>query len=166
MKNLKYVSFVACLMLGTVVLGSCNSDDEGGSAPTPAFQKALEQLYPTAVNVDWKQKGAYYVADCWVGDVEKDVWFDANANWVMTETDLISIDYLPPAVYTTFRNSSYSNWVVDEVTALEYPDDPTFEFVVGVENGSSEVDLYFSEQGGLLHEKDVTNGDDTHWPRI
>ena len=43
--------------------------------------------------------GDYYVADCWVTGDELDVWFDANANWVMTENELDSIDQLVPAVY-------------------------------------------------------------------
>ena len=50
-------------------------------------------------------KGAYYVADCWVSNDELEVWFDANANWVMTENELNSIDQLVPAVYTAFIDS-------------------------------------------------------------
>lgn len=82
----------------------------------------------------------------------------------MTETELNSINNLPPAVLTAFMESSYSNWVVDDVAILEYPNEPYTEFVVTVEQGKK-IDLYFSEGGGLLHEKDVTNSDDTHWPR-
>lgn len=113
----------------------------------------------------WEQKGVYYVADCQADGREKEVWFDANANWLMTETELNSINNLPPAVLTAFMESSYNNWVVDDVVILEYPNEPSTEFVVTVEQGKK-VDLYFSEGGGLLHEKDVTNGDDTHWPRV
>lgn len=165
MKNLKYVFLTVCLMLGAFALGSCGSDDDGSSAPTPAFQEALMKLYPGATNVDWEQKGLYYVAECWVNNTEKHVWFDANTNWVMTETELNSINDLLPPVLTAFMESEYANWVVEDVDALEYPNEPTPEFVVGVEQGKQEVDLYFSEEGGLIHVKDVSNGDDTHWPR-
>lgn len=130
-----------------------------------AIQDALKKLYPNATAIKWEQKGVYYVADCQADGREKEVWFDANANWLMTETELNSINNLPPAVLTAFMESSYSNWVVDDVAILEYPNEPSTEFVVTVEQGKK-VDLYFSEGGGLLHEKDVTNGDDTHWPRV
>lgn len=43
--------------------------------------------------------------------------------------------------------SSYNNWVVDDVVILEYPNEPSTEFVVTVEQGKK-VDLYFSEGGG------------------
>lgn len=137
----------------------------GISSAEPGIQDALKKLYPNATAIKWEQKGVYYVADCQADGREKEVWFDANANWLMTETELNSINNLPPAVLTAFMESSYNNWVVDDVVILEYPNEPSTEFVVTVEQGKK-VDLYFSEGGGLLHEKDVTNGDDTHWPRV
>ena len=125
--------------------------------------EALKQLYPNAQNVEWEMKGDYYVADCWVTGDELDVWFDANANWVMTENELDSIDQLVPAVYTGFRNSNYSSWVVTDVFVLTYPQHPT-ESVIQVKQGNLRFALYFSQEGGLLHERDITNGDDTNWP--
>ena len=65
-------------------------------------------------------KGAYYVADCWVSNDELEVWFDANANWVMTENELNSIDQLVPAVYTAFIDSKYNAWVVTDVYVLTF----------------------------------------------
>lgn len=166
MKKLKFTLLAACLAMTALVFHSCNSDDGGSSAPSAAFQAALMKLYPSAVNIDWEQKGTYYVADCRADSRERQVWFDAGANWVMTETELETINNLPPAVLTAFMESNYANWVVDDIDMLEYPNEPTPEFVVEVKNGNQEVDLYFSAGGGLLHEKNVTNGDDTHWPRI
>ena len=166
MKELKFTLLALCLSMTTFVFYSCDSDNGGSSAPSAAFQAALMKLYPGAVNIDWEQKGTYYVADCRADGREKQVWFDANADWVMTETELETINNLPPAVLTAFMESNYANWVVDDIDMLEYPNEPTPEFVVEVKNGKQQVNLYFSEGGGLLHEKNVTNGDDTHWPRI
>ena len=105
----------------------------------------------------------YYVADCWVADDELEVWFDGNANWLMTENELESIDSLVPAVYTAFNNTKYSSWVVTDVYVLVYPQNPT-ESVIQVKQGSRRYSLVFSQDGGLLHEKDISNGDDTIWP--
>lgn len=166
MKKLKFTLLAVCLAMIAFVFHSCNSDDGGSSAPSAAFQTTLMKLYPSAVNIDWEQKGTYYVADCRADGREKQVWFDANANWVMTETELETINNLPPAVLTAFMESNYAKWIVDDIDMLEYLNEPTPEFVVEVKNGNQEVDLYFSAGGGLLHEKNVTNGDDTHWPRV
>ena len=96
-------------------------------------------------------------------DDELEVWFDGNANWLMTENELESIDSLVPAVYTAFNNTKYSSWVVTDVYVLVYPQNPT-ESVIQVKQGSRRYSLVFSQDGGLLHEKDISNGDDTIWP--
>ena len=108
-------------------------------------------------------KDVFYVADCWVAEDVLEVWFDGNANWLMTENELESIDSLVPAVYTAFNNTKYSSWVVTDVYVLVYPQNPT-ESVIQVKQGSRRYSLVFSQDGGLLHEKDISNGDDTIWP--
>ena len=42
-------------------------------------------------DIEWEVKGVYYVADCWVTGDELEVWFDVNANWVMTENELDNV---------------------------------------------------------------------------
>ncbi len=81
----------------------------------------------------------------------------------MTENELDSIDQLVPAVYTAFQNSDYSAWVVTDVYVLTYPQNMT-ESVIQVKLGSQRYSLYFSQEGGLLYKKDISNGDDTNWP--
>lgn len=66
-------------------------------------------------------------------------------------------------VYTAFNNTKYSSWVVTDVYVLVYPQNPT-ESVIQVKQGSRRYSLVFSQDGGLLHEKDISNGDDTIWP--
>lgn len=46
---------------------------------------------------------------------------------------------------------------------LTYPLNPTTS-VIQVKQGSQRYSLYFSQEGGLLHEKNISNGDDTNWP--
>jgi hypothetical protein len=38
------------------------------------------------------------------------------------------------------------------------------ESVIQVKQGSQRYSLYFTQDGGLIHEKDISNGDDTNWP--
>ena len=162
---IKNVFLLAALSL--CLFQSCDNDD---NEPVPGYvsaetKAAFDEKYPAAKDVEWETRNDYLIVDFKQDKVEKEAWFDAKANWLMTETELNSINNLPPAVLTAFMESSYSNWVVDDVAILEYPNEPSTEFVVTVEQGKK-VELYFSEGGGLLHEKDVTNGDDTHWPRV
>ena len=153
MLKFKFGAWAVVLMLTAFSFSACDDNDDETYNPPANITEALKQLYPNAQNVEWEMKGDYYVAD----------WFDANANWVMTENELDSIDQLVPAVYTGFRNSNYSSWVVTDVFVLTYPQHPT-ESVIQVKQGNLRFALYFSQEGGLLHERDITNGDDTNWP--
>lgn len=164
MWKFKFGAWAVVLMMTALSFSACSDDDDDPAlVPPSSITEALKQLYPAAQNIEWEMKGDYYVADCWVTGDELDVWFDANANWVMTENELDSIDQLVPAVYTAFQNSDYSAWVVTDVYVLTYPQNPT-ESVIQVKLGSQRYSLYFSQEGGLLHKKDISNGDDTNWP--
>lgn len=164
MWKFKFGAWAVVLMMTALSFSACSDDDDDPAlVPPNNITEALKQLYPAAQNIEWEMKGDYYVADCWVTGDELDVWFDANANWVMTENELDSIDQLVPAVYTAFQNSDYSAWVVTDVYVLTYPQNPT-ESVIQVKLGSQRYSLYFSQEGGLLHKKDISNGDDTNWP--
>ena len=164
MLRFKFGAWAVVLMLAALSFGACSDEDDDPAFNPPSnITEALKQLYPAAQNIEWEMKGDYYVADCWVTGDELDVWFDANANWVMTENELDSIDQLVPAVYTAFQNSDYNAWVVTDVYVLTYPQNLT-ESVIQVKLGSQRYSLYFSQEGGLLHKKDISNGDDTNWP--
>lgn len=164
MWRFKFGAWAVMLMMTVLLFGACSDDDDDPALVPPSnITEALKQLYPAAQNIEWEMKGDYYVADCWVTGDELDVWFDANANWVMTENELDNIDQLVPAVYTAFQNSEYATWVVTDVYVLTFPLNST-ESVIQVKQGSQRYSLYFSQEGGLLHKKDISNGDDTNWP--
>lgn len=165
MLRFKFGAWAVVCLLAVFSFSACDDDDkdEKTYVPPSTIVEALKQLYPGAQNIEWEMKGDYYVADCWVGGDELDVWFDANANWVMTENELDSVDSLVPAVYTGFINSQYAAWVVTDVFVLTYPQLPT-ESVIQVKQGSQRNALYFSQDGDLLHVKDISGGNDENWP--
>ena len=166
MLRFKFGTWAIMLFVVAFSISACDDDDNDQTYIPPSnISEALKQLYPAAQNIEWEMQGLYYVADCWVSGDELDVWFDANANWVMTENQLDSIDELVPAVQTTFLNSNYSSWVVTDVYVLTFPQTPT-ESVIQVKQGGMRHALYFSQEGGLLHDKDISNGDDTNWPPV
>lgn len=165
MLNFKFSAWAVVLIMTAFSFSACDDDDSVDDTyiPPANIVEALKQVYPAAQNIEWEMKGGYYVAECWVTGDELDVWFDANANWVMTENELNSLAQVVPAVYTAFRDSKYSSWVVTDVYVLVFPLNP-MESVIQVKQGDQRFALYFSQEGGLLHEKNISNGDDTNWP--
>lgn len=164
MTRLKFVWLMAVMIVGMLSLGSCNKADDAYLPPNQEIVNRFNQLYPEARDVSWTQKGIYFVADCWVNDNELDVWFDANANWVMTETE-VPLTQLPVEVSTAFENGIYAGWVIENLTKLNYPGQSP-QYLFEVQRGGSQKALYYSQYGELLQEKDITNADNTHWPNI
>lgn len=162
----RFGTWMFLLLMGVAIsFSACgNDDDDTYLPPNPEIVKALNKLYPTAQNIEWSQKGVYYVADCYSQGQELDVWFDANANWLQTEVALFRDD-LPASVNTAFAEGEYADWVIDDITLIMYPQELP-QYVLEVQQGAQERELFYSEDGNLLHVKDITNADDTHWPTV
>ena len=56
------------------------------------IQTAFLKLYPQATDVEWEQMAGCYVAEFIADGQEIDVWFNKQAEWVMTETDVESLE--------------------------------------------------------------------------
>lgn len=56
------------------------------------IQTAFQTLYPQATDVEWEQMAGCYVAEFIADGQEIDVWFNKQAEWVMTETDVESLE--------------------------------------------------------------------------
>ncbi len=139
---------LAILWMVLSALGiSCN-DDDNNYKPDEVVTRAFEQKYPEATRVKWESKYDYKVVEFYDGGVEKEAWFDKNGNWYMTESD-ISFQALPPAVIKAFQEGEYALWRVEDVDKLERVDMETV-YVIEVEQGKQEFDLYYTEDGTLV----------------
>lgn len=147
---------LGALLCGTVAFTACNDDDDHYT-PGDKVVNEFNTKYPQAKNVTWETKAGYNVADFFDGDYETEAWFNEQGLWVMTETD-IPYAALPAAVKQSFETSLYKDWRVDDVDKLERSDTDGPVYVIEVEQGETDVDLYYSETGVLIKEiKDQDN---------
>ena len=145
------MNILTVILLAVVfAFGSCSNADDDYLPPNSDIVTALHELYPGVKDIEWSQKGVYYVADCWVDGNELNVWFE---------------EQLPEAVNTAYLESNYADWVIDDITKLTYPSKAE-EYLLEVQRGTQERALYYSAYGGLLKEKDITGADFTHWPEM
>lgn len=143
-----------------IMFVSCNDDDDDIRLNNDAVRTSFESKYPSADRVSWERKGGYYVAEFALNNKEANAWLDEQGVWYMTETDL-RYDDLPQAIKTAFTASEYGDWRVDDVDMIERPDRETM-YVLEVEKGNQEYDLYYSEEGILI--KAVIDTDDNDDP--
>jgi len=153
MKLKMYFLMLAFGVCGAV-MQSCDDDDDNLKV-SEELQTAFSQRYPGATP-EWKTRGNYYIADFRNRNYESEAWFTSGAVWLMTETDL-PYAALPEAVKTAFRNSEYGTWRQDDVTMIEREGmEPVY--VLEVEQGAREMDLYYNAEGILI--KAVEDFDD------
>ena len=158
------IQVLAMMFIAAMAFSACDDDDKNDNIKVPdAVSKALKDKYPAAMDIEWERKGDYFVADCWMDGREMDVWYDVQATWKLTETDILW-EGLPPTVQTAFEGGEYAQWKREDIDMLEYPVQPV-QYVIEVERGNEEYQLFYAGDGNLLQKRDVSgNKDDTHWP--
>lgn len=141
------LSVLALAMCGMLAFTSCD-DDDNNYLPDQTITKAFDEKYPDAGKVEWETKGGYEVAEFHVSGNETEAWFDNKGNWVMTKTE-INFGLLPEAVRTSLKSSEYKDWKSTDFDKLERSNAATV-YVIEVEQGEQEFDLYYTEDGILL----------------
>lgn len=126
---------------------SCDDDDDSIVVPAET-RLAFEQKYPSVGKVEWEYESKYIVAEFWYNNVETSAWFDSQGNWYMTESD-ITYASLPQVVKNSFEATEYAKWRIDDIDMIEQLNTEKF-YVIEVESGNQEVDLYFSTDGILF----------------
>ena len=145
---MKLRMFFLMLALGVcgAAMESCDDDDDNLNVPEK-LQSAFSQKYPEA-SPKWKTRSNYYIADFHGRNYESEAWFTSGAVWLMTETDL-PYAALPEAVKNAFQNSEYGSWRPDDVDMIEREGmEPVY--VLEVEQGPREMDLYYNAEGILI----------------
>ena len=116
--------------------------------PEPVLA-AFNAKYPQAKDVEWELKGDYAVVDFYWDGGEHSAWFNPlSAAWYMTETD-VRYENLPEPVLAAHKAGKYADWRVDDVDKLTREGMETL-YVIEVEKGESELDLFYSSTGILV----------------
>ena len=132
-------------MAGMLLTG-CSNDDV--VAPENQAAENFRKMFPDATAVEWEREGTYFVAEFNVGNLEKEAWFDERGDWKLTETDLPYAE-LPTDVKQAHEAGDFSTWTVDDVDLVERPGFETI-YVLEVERGNTEYDLYYLADGTLV----------------
>lgn len=154
------------LFCSVIVLSACDTDDDLPSSKVPETVKsAFDAKFPTVNRVEWEKKSGYYVAEFHENGVEMQTWFDTDAVWCMTETDLrTDLNGLPGLVQSAFQTGEYADWRVNDIDKYERPAG-VFYLIEIEKNGQKDRDLFYDENGTLL--KDVVDTEkDTVLPNI
>lgn len=160
------IMLYAIIAMFTTTISACSDDDDNNrfeNLPVEV-QKAFSNKYPDARVDEWEKKDIYYVIEFNIGRTEAEAWYEGSM-WVMTELDA-TIDKIPAAVADAFKKSPYSQWRIDDIDIVERNAMPTL-YVIEVEMGKNEAELYYFEDGTLFKEIIENDYDDNGYlPQI
>lgn len=145
--------FILLALLGLLFM-ACDKDDDS-YMPDAKVTAAFNQQYKDAKQVEWEQKGKYQTVEFRLNETEMEAWYDNNGKWLMTESDIL-FTALPEAVKNTFATDEYASWQKEDVDKLERADREMAVYVIEVEQGAREMDLYYNEDGTFIK---AVNGD-------
>ena len=147
--KLKMYFIMLALGLFSFAIQSCDDDDEDAPV-SEQLEKAFTNEFGNVAH-NWSTRGTNHVASFNQDNTEKEAWFDANGVWLMTETN-IAYDDLPLIVKHAFEAlTQYEGWKCDDVDMLERKGMEKV-YVIEIEKGKEELDLYFDVNGKLLKE--------------
>ena len=144
---MKLFKFLASTMLVAGIFAACNKEDNDLIQSATEEARVLATMYPNAQNVRWEKEGEFNVAEFTNNGIKSEAWFMRSV-WQYTEAD-ISYDALPQRVKAAFKASEYANWKVEDVDMVERNGTEVF-YVIEVEKGEQEVDLYYMSNGKLI----------------
>ncbi len=75
--------------IGAFVLLLLISISAFADTPPGNVQTTFKKMYPKAAGIAWSQDGGYYCANFVKNGFTKNVWFNTQGQWVMTQTDLV-----------------------------------------------------------------------------
>lgn len=152
---------LTAILISGLAFTSCNDNDDNYT-PDKKIQEVFITKYPNAERIEWEKKYDHYVADFYLEGIKREAWINAQGEWVMTESD-IRFNDLPAEVQTAFETSEYKTWKIDDVDMLERVEmEPMY--VIEVEQGKQEIDLYYTADGTLVKTVEDTDKDDEHHP--
>lgn len=158
MKNLIALCLIAFV---TISLSSCSKSDD--HKPNSMAKDNFEKMYPQASSIKWSNKQNHYVVEFYLNNKESKAWYDGAGVWKLTETE-IPLIALPEAIKKSFDGSIYSKWIIEEIDFIERFGHEPF-YVLEIELGDQEYDLYYLANGTLIKAFADNNKENNYLPK-
>jgi Putative beta-lactamase-inhibitor-like, PepSY-like len=114
--------------------------------------EAFKQKYPSATNVEWRDKLSNFSAIFESDNQHYQAKFNSKGEWQLTENEIDEAD-LPEAVTDSYEKSKYADWEIGKVEKIEFSDGSIQYRVESIKNDIVKKNLYFNSDGRLLKDK-------------
>lgn len=121
---MKLMSAFAVMAALAMSLLSCEKYEDG--KPSKDVRTQFKDMYPDARDVEWEAERGLWQVSFETGTPpavkEHEAWYDANGNWIRTETDILASE-LPQSVKDAIAASEYASAVIlhDDIEYVTTP---------------------------------------------
>ena len=137
------------------------------NTPPGNIQSTFKKMYPKVTTVEWTHKSDYHIAGFVSDSHEMNVWFGNNAQWIMTETNVESLEDVPAPVAKAFLQTETPPIQIRYIKIITFPKMSTV-VIIDIEeyNSDREIQLFYAPDGKLLQSLDVADGDGEIYPEL
>jgi hypothetical protein len=140
-----------CLVL-TLTIAIYNTADAQVRKVPAEVTEAFRQKYPTALNVEWRDRLSGFTATFDQNNVHYEAKFTNKGFWQSTENKIPEADILP-AVKDGFQKSKYSEeWTIKQAYKIELREAKTQYRLDIQKNDIQKKQLFFDSTGRLLRD--------------
>lgn len=151
---MKRILAFTVMAVAALSLLSCEKYEDG--KPSKDVRTEFKDMYPDARDVEWEVERGLWQVSFETGTPpavkEHEAWYDANGNWIRTETDILASE-LPQSVKDALAASEYAS-------ATLLPDE--IEYVATPAGDYYSLELMFN---GVKIRLNVTEGGEVSMPR-
>lgn len=119
------------------------------STENQGIETFIAQNYPNARIVDIEREDGRIEVEIIDGDFIRELLFDMNNVWILTETDL-KLSQIPSNIIEAIANSEYSTYKIDDATLVETPQIDYYEIELEDDMRDHEVTLKIDINGTLI----------------
>ena len=121
---MKRILAFTVMAVAALSLLSCEKYEDG--KPSKDVRTEFKDMYPDARDVEWEAERGLWQVSFETGTPpavkEHEAWYDANGNWIRTETDILASE-LPQSVKDALAASEYASATLlpDEIESVTTP---------------------------------------------
>ncbi|MBC7828190.1 MAG: PepSY-like domain-containing protein [Chitinophagaceae bacterium] len=114
--------------------------------------EAFKQKYPTATNVEWRDKLSNFSAAFESDNEHYQARFNSKGEWQLTENEIEEGD-LPEEVKEGYDKSKFADWEIGKIHKIELSDGAFQYRIEAVKNDVRKKNLYFNSEGRLVKDR-------------
>ena len=139
------------VLIVLLFLGATTSFAQVRKIPSEVTE-AFRQKYPSATNVEWRDKLSTFSAIFESDSIQYEARFNSKGEWQLTENEIEESD-LPEVVKDSYDKSKYADWEIGSIHKIELPD-ASFQYrIETIKSDVRKKNLVFNSEGRLLKDR-------------